>query len=1152
MKRIIGTFFTLLLTVQPLCSAVFATDEVATEVSSTELQTVSDVVFTLTDTKAEPGSVAEVELYVSSTVAFNSMAIYGLTYDTDVLSFRGFAEYDAIEEKCLFKGGFDDETGAIVLALSTGEALESYVCKILFDVADTAATGTYTVSASSLIKDFSTELTSEVISSTVTVACAHEHTLTYCEAAEATCVSEARIAHWYCPTCDLFFSDSDGCYALSRDEIFSPLNPENHGETELRDYVAPTVQADGFSGNTYCLDCGEKTEEGVILPAIDPVALFTLKNATAAPGETVAVEVYVTSTEPYNSVALYDLTYDSTVLTFAGFSDYDAIEGKCEFTGCFDNDLGVVTLPLKENEALDGYLYKILFTLSNTAADGQYAVGLTSLVKADDTELVSFAEPAVVSVTTPTPAITGTWGESGTWELKKGVLTISGSCTMADGGWQSSSTPWGSHRIEVTKIVIAKDVTNIGAYAFYAMSNLKEIEFEAGSALTTIGTVAFGYTGLASIVIPASVSTIQAYAFQFCASLTSVDFEANSVLTEIGAYAFRDCTALTSITLPERVISLGLQVFVNSKAMTANVASGSRAYTYVKSSNIAYTEYIGTYCGYCGENTTWVLATDGTLYIDGTGAMSDYTYASTSAPWGKMRAQVKEVVIGAGVTYIGNFSFYNMPNLTSVTFAGTSSLEGIGNAAFGYATSLKTIELPASLKTIGNQTFYFSGLETVTFEANSKLDSTGIMLFQGCASLQSVYIPAKVASIGDIILYNAPNAKLLVASNSFGMTYATANNYPMEVRDETLTGTCSPTTTWTLTSDGTLTISGSGSLDPFSPSYKSVPWGTSRNYVKKVVIGKDITVLTNFAFFNMPNLEEVVFEEGTVLNYIGTGSIGYTGVKALEIPATVSTIRECAIYFNDYLETVTFEEGSVLATIGEYAFRDCPALTDLYLPTSVATIGTNILYLTGAKSTATVNVALGTPAYRYAVWNDYTMAVRDTAVSGTCGENATWAFDNETGVLTIGGSGEMSDFFYGLASTKSAPWARNALNLREFITKIVIGKDITKIGAFAFYGLTNATELEFEAGSALTTIGNGAFGYCGFTKAEIPASVVTIQDNAFYFSAALATVTFEEGSALTSIGSYAFRNCTALTTCAYPEGTALGTQVFYQCPELVK
>ena len=88
----------------------------------------------------------------------------------------------------------------------------------------------------------------------------------------------------------------------------------------------------------------------------------------------------------------------------------------------------------------------------------------------------------------------------------------------------------------------------------------------------------------------------------------------------------------------------------------------------------------GTY----GENLTWVLDSEGTLTISGTGPMSNYyiysTKISSSSPFSTSKYNIKSVVIGKGVTTIGESVFYHCFDLTSVTIP--NSVTAIGANAF--------------------------------------------------------------------------------------------------------------------------------------------------------------------------------------------------------------------------------------------------------------------------------------------------------------------------------------------------------------------------------------------------------------------------------------------------------------------------------------
>lgn len=147
-------------------------------------------------------------------------------------------------------------------------------------------------------------------------------------------------------------------------------------------------------------------------------------------------------------------------------------------------------------------------------------------------------------------------------------------------------------------------------------------------------------------------------------------------------------------------------------------------------------------------DVTWSLS-DGTLTISGTGAMADYT-AANKQPWYSYVSSITTVVVEAGVTRIGNNSFRDFTNMTSVSLP--DGLETIGNFAFNGCTnaSFTTITIPASVTSTG--TSIFNGctyLATVEFSAGSNLTGIGNNAFRYCNALGSITIPAGVTSIGN-------------------------------------------------------------------------------------------------------------------------------------------------------------------------------------------------------------------------------------------------------------------------------------------------------------------------------------------------------------------------------------------------------------------
>ena len=81
--------------------------------------------------------------------------------------------------------------------------------------------------------------------------------------------------------------------------------------------------------------------------------------------------------------------------------------------------------------------------------------------------------------------------------------------------------------------------------------------------------------------------------------------------------------------------------------------------------------------GTCGPDLRWYLTDNGVLTISGKGKMYDYSF-NNRAPWSK--SDIKRIIIGDGVTTIGEFAFNNCSTLTSVTIP--NSVTEIGDNAF--------------------------------------------------------------------------------------------------------------------------------------------------------------------------------------------------------------------------------------------------------------------------------------------------------------------------------------------------------------------------------------------------------------------------------------------------------------------------------------
>ena len=164
------------------------------------------------------------------------------------------------------------------------------------------------------------------------------------------------------------------------------------------------------------------------------------------------------------------------------------------------------------------------------------------------------------------------------------------------------------------------------------------------------------------------MTTIGDCAFKECTSLTSITIP-NSVTT-IGGGAFKECTSLTSITIPNSVTTIGYEAFYGCKKLTS-------------------------------------------------------------------------ITIPNSVTTIGSYAFKECTSLTSITIP--NSVAKIGEHAFEYCTYLNSIILSDSLKEIKSETFKdCQSLTSITIPLN--VETIEKNAFVGCSSLTSVTWNARIGS----------------------------------------------------------------------------------------------------------------------------------------------------------------------------------------------------------------------------------------------------------------------------------------------------------------------------------------------------------------------------------------------------------------------
>ena len=160
--------------------------------------------------------------------------------------------------------------------------------------------------------------------------------------------------------------------------------------------------------------------------------------------------------------------------------------------------------------------------------------------------------------------------------------------------------------------------------------------------------------------------------------------------------------------------------------------------------------------------------------------------------------------------------------------------------------------------------------------------------------------------------------------------------------------------------------------------------------------------------------------------------------------------------------------------------------------------------------------------------------------TGKCGDNVTYSLDTSTGVLTISGKGNMTNY--------TSLSKKNPFNQNPNIKSVDIKNGVTSIGSCAFYYCTSLTSVTI--GNSVTSIGDSAFYNCkSLTSITILDSVTSIGSSAFYGCTSLTSVAIP--NSVTSIGSSAFSGCTNLTSITIPDSvTSIGNYAFSGCTSL--
>ena len=517
----------------------------------------------------------------------------------------------------------------------------------------------------------------------------------------------------------------------------------------------------------------------------------------------------------------------------------------------------------------------------------------------------------------------------------------------------------------------------------------------------------------------------------------------------------------------------------------------------------------------CGDGLTWSLS-GGTLTIsktgEGTGAMTNSDLQNV--PWYNERNNITSVVIGDGVTGIGQYAFFNCSNLASLTIG--SSLQSIGIWAFSGCSKLASVNLPASVTNIGDNAFYdCSNLSSVVIHATS-VPTCGNNAFGMYKSGRKIFVPfAKVADY--------KTGWSAYAADIYGYSDCGATGHESDVI-YALTGT-SPNYTLYI-----MKVGATGAMK--NCDLEDVPWDNERNNITSVVIGDGVTAIGKYAFYNCSNLASVTI--GSSLQSIGVCAFsGCSKLASVNLPATMTSIGDNAFDNCSNLSSVVIHATSVPTCLSD-AFKANKAGRKIFVPFAKVDD-----YKTG--------------------WSAYAADI--IGYNGTCGatgheSDVVYALTGESPnrTLYISGTGAMkddykpwSDFTTVIIGDGVTHIGKQSFDYKSF-TSLTIGNGVKSIGELAFHNCSGLTSIVIP--NSVETIGEKAFEFITtLTSLTIGSGVTSMADNAFDYCANVTSLTISDG--VTTIGKGAFEKYSSLTSVVIPSSvTSIGNNAFKDCPQL--
>lgn len=429
-----------------------------------------------------------------------------------------------------------------------------------------------------------------------------------------------------------------------------------------------------------------------------------------------------------------------------------------------------------------------------------------------------------------------------------------------------------------------------------------------------------GCTALSDITIPNSVATLGGFTFQNCSKLNHVNF--SNKITEIGDGAFRNCTSLKSISIPNSVVKIGswafegcigLQIINIPNNVTTIESSAFEGCTELSSISLPSSlTAIGTDAFRDCWGLKKVIINDISAWLNVSfngGDSNPIQYAGHI--YMDDNSEITDLVIPNNVTSIG-FAFSNCKGLTSVTIP--NSVTYIERGAFFGCTGLSSITIPESVTAIGDDAFLVcDNLHSVEINSDHVLQHSFSSIFG--TQVKEIIIGKDVTTIGDGVFPEYSN----ISSVTINSNELVSKNY---TKDHSLDDMFGKQNKDFVIGDDVIAIGDYAFSGQRVNSYTN----SVRSSITSLKMGKGIKHVGNFAFsdcFILPSLE---FPNG--VESIGNNACeNCRNLVTVVMPIGLKRIGESA--FNGCYELNSIKIPENLTSIGKYAFWNCSSLKNV-------------------------------------------------------------------------------------------------------------------------------------------------------------------------------------------------------------------------------